>query len=118
MEKTGFGQRLIKAVRAVAAANPGHIYKDVCQYVNGDGEPACIVGRGLWNLGIIDSTFHRHWANDEGIDNLREALLETDDSCYMSEDEADWLKSVQDLQDNGHVAWGEAVATADSVPYQ
>lgn len=115
MEKTEFGQRVINAVREVAAEDPSYVFTDVCRYVDQQG-PACIVGHALWNLGLIDSTFYHDYANDEGIDCLLETLHATTEAYEMSENEADWLKRVQDMQDS-KTAWGTAVSLADDYPY-
>lgn len=103
------GRKLIAAVRAAANENPDFVYEtttDGCVYVN-NGQASCIVGRGAWDLGLIDSTFENDSENAGGVVSLLDTL-----GLRLGTDEINWLATVQDAQDS-HVPWGKAVEKAD-----
>ncbi|AER47959.1 hypothetical protein SEA_JUICYJAY_115 [Mycobacterium phage JuicyJay] len=99
------GQKLINEIRMVAAGNPDYVYRDdnpSCEYVRG-GSPSCLVGHGLWRLGLIDAEFETNRLNVEVFDHLWAEL-----GLEMDEEEVDWVQMVQERQDAGRT-WGEAV---------
>lgn len=112
------GQKLIAAVRKHAADNPTYVddwaEKAGCQYVR-DGEPSCIIGQALWDLGFIDSSFETHppvgdrysRANADTVDNVIE-LFDID----LDPEELHWLVLVQGQQDSGR-SWADAVTYGD-----
>jgi len=100
------GQKIITAVREAAAGSPNYIYSGTCQYVR-HGNPACLVGRGLWEAGLINAWLERSHLNSEPVDLLiREMDWEIDD------DEIRWLATAQEQQDSGY-PWRDAVDYAD-----
>lgn len=107
------GQRLIDEVKRVAGEHPDFRYRipgdtTQCKYVK-DGAPSCLIGCGLWNLGLIDEDFEHalyrgYGINGAGVRNAFVGLgLELDD------DEIDWLEVVQDGQD-GTRPWGACIS--------
>lgn len=103
------GDRLKQEVIRLAAESPDFIYEspdeDQCVYVH-EGEPSCLYGQALWNLGLIDASLERRKVlnvfgrpeslNFQMIDDLLKYLeLEVD------EDEAEAFIKSQDAQDNG-----------------
>lgn len=116
------GQKLIAAVRKAAADNPDFIYPLAarygsdgslvkfgnCMYVK-DGCPSCIVGKGAWDLRLIDASFEFSDDNSAAVDVLLSALDLYDE---VDGQELGWLMAVQKKQDNS-TPWGEAVAEAD-----
>lgn len=107
------GQRLIAEVKRVAGEHPEFCYRTPgdttqCKYVK-DSAPSCLVGHGLWNLGLIDASLeravrHGYKVNSSGIHGLIDAPdLDLDDY------EIEWLAEAQDAQDDGH-PWGECVS--------
>jgi hypothetical protein len=114
IERHEIVDRLVAAVREVAAEKPDFVYDAPyggCVYV-ADKQPSCIVGQAAWRLGLIDATFEK----DDGINMsgvttfLRElgADLGDDETLYGRE----FLDTVQVKQDEG-VPWGDAVEIAD-----
>ena len=102
------GQKLIAEVRKVAGERPDFIAPGDCVYVS-DGQPSCLIGHALWNLGLVDeNTEYRH-LNDEGI-TAASAFLNLDIEGL----EIDWLSEVQIYQD-ARFAWSDAVQRADEV---
>lgn len=109
------GQKLIEAIRVKAEANPAFVYsryneyhQPACVYV-ADGKPSCLVGHGLWDLGLIDAEFENvPQFNEVSVDGLafEWGPLNLDDA------EIDWLRCVQARQDE-HYPWADAVAWAD-----
>ncbi|QDP43864.1 hypothetical protein SEA_DALLAS_119 [Mycobacterium phage Dallas] len=99
------GQKLINEIRMVAASNPDYVYRDdhyTCAYVQAGG-PSCLVGHGLWRLGLIDAKFETNRLNVEVFDHLwAEFGLE------MDGEEVNWVQMAQERQDTGRT-WGEAV---------
>lgn len=102
-----FGQALIAKVREVAALRPQHIDpNDPCLYIY-DGQPACIMGCALWDLGVIQPSLEDDGDNQKLIPKLLSRLdLEVDEA------EIEWLSAVQKNQDNG-LSWGASVEHAD-----
>lgn len=113
------GQRIIQAIRDIAAESPGFVYvrpadKVKCVYVAG-GEPSCIVGKALWRLGFIDAALEdvdpeKGWMmpNMMPASDLIQRVLHLD----IDIEEAEWISEVQYHQD-GAKPWGEAVQFAD-----
>jgi hypothetical protein len=116
------GQKLIKATRAAAEANPDKIYElatihdeignvlkqGKCRYVH-EGKPSCIVGHAAWDIELIDADLEGDPTgnNEASVDILLEYLdLDVDST------EAYWLSTVQGAQDRG-APWGESVEAAD-----
>ena len=66
-----FGKRLAKEVNRLAAESPDFIYphEDAVYVLN--GEPSCLYGQALWNLGLIDESFERKLGKTQsGLDGL------------------------------------------------
>lgn len=102
------GQLLIAAVRNAADRNPFHIFQGTCLYV-ANGDAACLVGHGLWDMGVIDSTLQTSQFNDEGVGKVLEWLgIQVDDA------ELEWLEDVQEAQDCRHT-WQDSIRGADEV---
>lgn len=102
------GQAIIQAVRDVAAGNPLHVYgTGNCVYVR-QGLPACLIGRALWNLGLIDGSLEGLMVNGARAGELVEGRL----GIALSQDESFWLERAQEAQDSGY-AWMDAVRIAD-----
>lgn len=97
-------------VEGIAEANPEFIYipedGESCLYTHSNGEPGCIIGRGLaemgsqipydhdWNFGtVVDSLIHHGLIVGDWEDRL-------------------WLQTVQSEQDY-RTPWGEAVHIAN-----
>jgi len=104
------GQKIIAEVRAKAAADPEYLYPRTeaggCSYLR-NGQPSCIVGHALWNLGLIDA----QWKGDDlGISDISHII--NHEGWELTIGEIDWLSKVQDNQDNGW-PWGQSVARAD-----
>jgi hypothetical protein len=114
--------KLIQAVRDIAAENPEFVYKQhydngggiSCLYTLADGTPDCIIGRAMARIGqplppqdpnggnactLLNSSVG-HWGVHE------EAPL------FGNRDKVQWLTVVQSHQDNG-VTWSHAVSEAD-----
>lgn len=100
------GQKIIAETRKVAAERPEFVFKDWCQYV-ADGQPACIMGHALWNLGLVGPTLEGHAINEDGLDQILDHL-----DLAIDEPEREWLLCAQEQQDCEY-PWGEAVAYAD-----
>lgn len=103
------GQKIIAEVRKVAADKPGYVYPQIngnCNYVR-NGQPSCIVGQALWNVGLINSESTIDDYGDSAIKNV--VALE---DWPLEVGEVNWLTEVQDKQDNG-LEWGDAVSRAD-----
>lgn len=114
------GQKVIAAVRAHAAAKADYVYippdeepeegiSGTCVYVI-DGAPSCLLGKGFWDLGLIDAN-----AETELMNTLPFSPYNRDHFGFMTsmeEEEIDWLQSVQEQQDTKQ-PWGQAVAYAD-----
>ena len=101
------GRKIIDEIRKVVEREPNFVFKDLCHYVVG-GAPACLIGHGLWNAGLIDGEFESSHYNDEIVATAFRVLrIEVDD------DELLWLRTVQKLQDKQH-SWGSAIEQADA----
>lgn len=110
------GQKLIAAVRARAAADPGKVYKpplvgDANGCVNVyNGEGSCIVGCGALDAGLITLDYEFNGPqNTAGVHSLNAYLDGPLDAVEVS-----WLASVQVSQDR-EIPWGVAVLRADEV---
>lgn len=114
------GEKIIAAVRGVAARNPSFVYPNpgvhgavdtmaYCVYVR-EGGPSCLVGCALWDLDLIDTSLEEHPYNTVGVDDLLVAWL---DGVELDLDEIEWLRNVQSGQD-AEKPWAEAVKWADS----
>lgn len=105
------GKKLIAEIRKVVSDNPEFIYDNgdhACVYVH-DGQPSCLVGHALWNLGYIDSSAESCSVNSESVGEVLTQLgLEIDKT------ESYWLGRVQLTQDLKH-PWKFAVDIADRV---
>ncbi|MCG7607167.1 hypothetical protein [Mycobacterium sp. CnD-18-1] len=60
---SAIGEKIAAEVNRLAAENPDFIYdtdedKDQCVYVE-NGEPSCLYGYALWNLGLIDARIEK-----------------------------------------------------------
>lgn len=100
------GQRIIQAVRDAAARNPFHVFQGRCLYVK-DGYPACLIGYGVWDLGLIDRTLEESAHNEDGVDFLLGDL-----GVELDERELLWLETAQAAQD-GQFTWADAIRAAD-----
>lgn len=121
-----FDKSMLEAnVRAIAAQFPDRIYQQSkktgsgpsCLYVR-DGKPDCLIAQGAFMAGMdIDTLLE--------FDAIEDRMTEDPDAEYMDSGaeyafkpygltavELDWLKRVQQLQDDG-VPWGKAVRMAD-----
>lgn len=104
------GDRLVAEVIRIAKESPDRVYGGrYCAYVL-DGEPSCLVGRALWNLGLIDASIEGTERNGETIDYVAD-VLELD----ITQEQSDYLYRVQERQDNNWT-WGDAI-DADRVPF-
>ncbi len=112
------GQKIIAAVRDVAAKNPSFIYLNAalmgadgnfCVYVK-DGDPSCLIGQALWKLGLIDAALEADDFNAVGADDLLRSLPIGDS---LDPNEIEWLTRVQEMQD-AEKPWSEAVEWADN----
>lgn len=103
------GQKLIEETRKVAAERPDFVYPGQCYYVE-HGQPGCILGHVLWNLGIIDEDFSRLDENGLSIPRAFPKL-----GIEIDSDEFHWLSRVQHAQDSKQ-PWGEAIKEADAGP--
>jgi hypothetical protein len=103
------GQRVIDAVRAKAAELPSHVYQGECVYVK-DGKPGCLVGQGLWAIGLIGAWFG--FGTTDNYLNIRGVNRRND--WGFDEAEIEWLLRVQRRQDDG-MDWGTAVHDADGM---
>lgn len=105
------GSQIIDAVRIIAARNPLFVYHDnggFCEYVR-DGQPSCLIGRALWELGLIDATMEDIPQNCSGAKELLTDQL----ALQLDLDELHWLDLVQGCQD-AKDPWSEAVSKADN----
>lgn len=111
------GKKLIDAIKTAAGENPDFIYKgalslggDGCVYVR-NGQPSCLVGKGAWDIGLIDASFENRSANSVDAVTFLEDYL----GIELDDEEGCWLENVQSAQDCGK-PWGEVVRRADE-PY-
>ncbi|SIL73749.1 Uncharacterised protein [Mycobacteroides abscessus subsp. abscessus] len=110
------GENLIRTVRRIAAANPDFVYEAqpdpvfpggrLCRYVH-NGEPSCLIGKALWELGLINSVFETNAKNVSAFGQIYKGL-----GLALDHWELDWLIEVQRAQDF-QTAWGRAVESAD-----
>lgn len=103
-----FGQQLIEETKKVAANNPDFVYKKErgCVYVR-NGQPSCLIGHALWNLGLIDASLETCSDNESGVEEIIDAL-----HLNVDGDEQVWLDNAQSSQDIGK-SWGQAISLAD-----
>ncbi|MEV0759613.1 hypothetical protein [Nocardia sp. NPDC050435] len=107
---------LTRAVRAVAAERPGHIYEvgdwetgATCDYVR-DGKPSCLIAQAAARIGIpLDVLQCWDAQSNSSIAIILEAMYGID----IDAPEVGWLRHVQFAQDKKE-AWGEAVRAADA----
>lgn len=107
-----FGEKLIAEVRKVAERNPDHVYAKPstgCVYVSG-GQPSCIVGHALWNLGSIDANMELVPDNTSGMHGILDHL-----QIELDSRELDWLIDAQNYQDT-RGTWSQAIWRADNPP--
>ena len=107
------GQRLIAEVKRVAGEHPNFRYRTAgdttnCQYVK-NGAPSCLVGHGLWNLGLIDADLERLFRNGCSINSAGVRYAFDQLGLELDDDETGWLENAQDGQDSG-LPWGECVS--------
>jgi hypothetical protein len=105
------GQRLIAAVREIAAERPDHVYDsesdEGCVYIDKDGNPSCIIGHAGYKLALITREPQGCW------DSTDICAVSYELRWSLSNDELRWLSAVQTHQDRG-VSWGAAVELADA----
>lgn len=97
---------IINEVRKAAATRPDNVAE--CQYVL-DGEPSCIVGVAMWNLGLIDEDIE----SDENLNcSTNVDYFLEDFGIKATVEQRRWLLWAQSAQDTG-TRWQEAVDSAD-----
>jgi hypothetical protein len=105
---------LISVVREVAEKNPTFVYDVDSDGVNGscvnfkDGAPSCIIGHGLYRLGMTETSMGTYAQSSEVLSVLDGFQIES------TEKQSDWLSTVQNEQDLGY-PWLDAVKLADRV---
>lgn len=78
-----------------------------------DGEPSCIVGHVLANLGVsAEKAAEMEVSHNVSVVNVARNLKRCGYEWEIGEDAVDLLEEAQTLQDNGHT-WGEALANAE-----
>ncbi len=104
-------EALAAEVRKVAAENPDYVYpENNCVYFDREGQPSCIVGHGLYRLGVT--------ADDLEVEDDSDLVrVENAENVWglfrgLSSQSLDWMAEVQWNQDV-HIPWGEAVRRAD-----
>lgn len=105
------GENLISLVRKYADKSPDYVYEPpgpgrVCKYVSG-GKPSCLIGRALWDAGLINESFEHNDNNRISIRNIYPKL-----GLALDWYEIEWLGEVQRAQD-AQRPWGVAVSGAD-----
>lgn len=121
LEREVTGDDLVNAIREVAEANPDFVYRapsvhELCVYVD-EGQPSCLVGHGLWNLGLINETFDNgepYWAKDanpnyQSVCDVLDRLGLWD---QMTEAQRVWVGVAQSTQDDS-LSWGTSIRRAD-----
>lgn len=104
------GMKLIAEIRSVAAQFPDRRGRvDKCVYVL-NGEPECLIGKALWNLGWIDSSFADQNDNHQVWSKMRECIPQAQEITKI---ENKWISNVQSQQDSRRT-WANAVATIDA----
>ena len=110
------GEKLIASVRKFAAERPDYVYRNAddnhpqrsgCVYFTNDGQPSCLIGHALADLGLLSAQpelFNGSWIANV----VKEYGWEIDSR------ELEWLVDVQNYQD-ALKTWGRAVALADEV---
>lgn len=101
---------MVKQVRYFAETQPTR--KVDCTYVDGEGEPVCIIGHALHALGYTTNWTAtgpdgRTVVNEENLNGLT-AITGYD----PTDPRTVWLAAVQDWQD-GNYSWAKAVEMAD-----
>jgi hypothetical protein len=114
-----FDKSMLEAnVRAIAAQFPDRIYRQSkkagsgpsCFYVR-NGKPDCLIAQGAFMAGMDIDTL-------ASFDAVSDGAVENSGAEYVFKPygltavELDWLKRVQQLQDDGF-PWGKAVQMAD-----
>ncbi|QRY51822.1 hypothetical protein [Mycolicibacterium septicum] len=113
------GKKIAKEVKRLAAESPDFIYPyEDCKYIH-NGEPSCLYGHALFNLGLIDSSFERklgkgHLGNDtllnfQPIDTVLQQL-----DIKLDNDEVGAFIGSQDDQDNGR-PWDVAARPLENI---
>ncbi len=115
------GKKLIASVRKLAERDPGYVDPNAdnggCMYVRG-GDPDCIIGRALWEHGLINESFEALPAPIEDGNRPNNDLAHVVFQYLgldLDEDEINWLATVQ-LKQDGQMPWADAVAYADLRP--
>lgn len=110
------GKRILKEVQRIAAQSPDYRYEppdsDQCVYIH-DGEPSCIFGHALLNLGLIDKSFERVLIDIDGVSCARINLQDIETvieylNLEIDDKEIEEFLSIQSDQDNGK-PWGRVV---------
>ena len=108
---------LIDAVRALADRHPDAVYEkgdaSGCSYTQGvatNGHMGCLIGQALVACGVTRSELRS--VQTQGISDVVEECLFTERFGEADVSEEDWLRTVQDHQDDGWT-WSDAVAYAD-----
>lgn len=110
------GAKIAAEVNRLAAEFPDFIYqadedKDQCVYVE-NGQPSCLYGHALWNLGLIDARIENATmlncgrlvnVNYQTVDLIASYL-----GLNLDEDELEAFSESQDKQDSSR-PWGVAV---------
>ena len=104
---------LVSVVRRLAEQNSDFVYipesgvGGACLYTHSDGEPGCIIGCGLAEMGI--SIPHNSELNRmTGVDSLCEqGIIQVTDPRVRH-----WLCGVQSCQDSA-LSWGKSVESTD-----
>lgn len=122
------GQALIAEVRRIAAENPDYVYSsDQCVYMH-EGQPSCIMGKALFNLGYLPAAED---VEEQIIGHVLQTLGKTL-GLEVDTYEVIWLSAVQGVQDGvslddfpygvlfntsrgcrHRLSWGNAVKYAD-----
>lgn len=109
------GQQIIAEIRKVAAERPDAIVDlGGCVYIDRRGNPSCLVGHALFNLGLLDELlpdpFEEYgpgaW-NETAFDHMYHSI-----APGMEQIEVEWITVAQKVQDSDKT-WSESVRTAD-----
>lgn len=108
------GDKLILAIRLVAAEMPSHSVQ-YCTYISEiSDEPNCLVGRAMARIGVLPKKDDKYYlprnTNDEKFDH---AHVEFGEVLWdLEQKEIDWIQAVQSKQDK-HMGFALAVYSAD-----
>lgn len=105
---------LRRVVEQIAALRPDFVYEwplegnGSCLYTHANGEPGCIIGHGLAELG-----YHIPYEDEDNV-GTGVSTLYAMGIIIGSMDDRNWLIKVQNEQDCG-ISWGRAVEIANSL---